>query len=456
MFIKTSSDHMNFQRPIIHHVSQQRTRAFFAMSRTLSFIRRLLLVTLTVTATAAHAQLSIEITGAGATRFPVAVPVLENEGMLPRGVSDVVRSDLERSGLFNLIDLGLTALPEAVIPDLAAVRARGADAVLTGSVVALADGRYDVRVRLFDTQKNNELGAVAIRISPAQHRATGHRIADFVYEKLTGLPGNFSTRIAYVVKSGPRYELQIADADGENPQTALVSREPIISPAWAPDGQRLAYVSFEAKKPIIYVHDLPTGQRQVVANFRGSNSAPTWSPDGRQLAVVLTKDGPSQIYVINADGSGARRMVVSSGIDTEPAWSADGQWLYFSSERSGGAQIYRMPSSGGDAQRVTYEGSYNVTPRPSPDGRSLAYITRNNKGYQLAIMDLTSRQITILTDSVRDESPSFAPNGRMILYASEIGRRGVLAAVSSDRRVTQRLSVQAADVREPAWGPLPK
>jgi TolB protein len=426
------------------------------LAYSLTLIRRLLFVVLALAGTAAQAQLSIEITGAGATRFPVAIPVLENEGALPRSVSDVVRADLERSGLFSLIDLGLTALPEGVVPDLPAIRARGADAVLTGSVVPLTDGRYDIRVRLFDAQKNSELGAVAMRISPAQQRATGHRIADFVYEKITGQPGYFSTRIAYVVKSGPRYELQIADADGENPQTALVSREPIISPAWAPDGQRLAYVSFEAKKPIVYVHDLPTGQRQVVANFRGSNSAPAWSPDGRQLAVVLTKDGPSQIYVINADGSGARRIAVSSGIDTEPAWSADGKWLYFSSERGGGAQIYRMPASGGNAQRVTFEGSYNVTPRPSPDGRSLAFITRNNRGFQLAIMDLASRQTTILTDSVRDESPSFAPNGRMILYASEIGRRGVLAAVSSARRVTQRLSVQAADVREPAWGPLPK
>lgn len=426
------------------------------LTYSLTLIRRLLFVVLALAGTAAQAQLSIEITGAGATRFPVAIPVLENEGALPRSVSDVVRADLERSGLFTLIDLGLAALPEGVVPDLPAIRARGADAVLTGSVVPLTDGRYDIRVRLFDAQKSSELGAVAMRISPAQQRATGHRIADFVYEKITGQPGYFSTRIAYVVKSGPRYELQIADADGENPQTALVSREPIISPAWAPDGQRLAYVSFEAKKPIVYVHDLPTGQRQVVANFRGSNSAPAWSPDGRQLAVVLTKDGPSQIYVINADGSGARRIAVSSGIDTEPAWSADGKWLYFSSERGGGAQIYRMPASGGNAQRVTFEGSYNVTPRPSPDGRSLAFITRNNRGFQLAIMDLASRQTTILTDSVRDESPSFAPNGRMILYASEIGRRGVLAAVSSDRRVTQRLSVQAADVREPAWGPLPK
>lgn len=402
----------------------------------------------------AQAQLSIEITGAGASRYPVAIPILENEGLLPRSISDVVRDDLERSGLFNLIDLGLLSLSEGVVPDLLGIRGRGADAVLTGTVVPLSDGRFDIRVRLFDTQKQIELGAMAMRMAPAQNRATGHRIADFVYEKLTGQPGYFSTRIAYVVKSGSTFELQIADADGMNPQTALVSREPIISPAWAPDGQRLAYVSFEAKKPVIYVHDLPTGQRQVVANFRGSNSAPAWAPDGNRLAVVLTRDGPSQVYVVNADGSGARRLTSSNSIDTEPAWSPDGQSVYFTSDRGGGPQIYRVGIDGGAPQRVTFDGSYNVTPRISADGRSMAYVTRTERGFQVAIMDLASRQTMVLTDSARDESPSFAPNGRMILYASDNGGRGVLAAVSSDGRVKQRLSIQAADVREPAWGPV--
>lgn len=422
----------------------------------LSYIRALAVTFIAFTAGGAQAQLAIEITGAGASRFPVAIPVFENEGTLPKSVSDVVRTDLENSGLFELINLGLVTLPEAVVPDLAALRGRGADAVLSGSVVPVGDGRFEVRFRLFDTQKQSELGALALRMAPAQNRATGHRIADFVYEKLTGQPGYFSTRIAYVVKSGPRYELQIADADGLNPQTALVSREPIISPAWSPDGQRLAYVSFEAKKPVIYVHDLASGQRNVVANFKGSNSAPAWAPDGRQLAVVLTKDnGQSQLYVLNADGSGVRRIMSSPGIDTEPAWAPDGQSLFFTSDRGGGAQIYRVAVSGGGAQRVTFEGSYNVTPKPSPDGKSLAFITRNNGRYQVAIMDLASRQTIALTDSSRDESPSFAPNSRMILYASESAGRGVLAAVSADGRIKQRLSVQAADVREPAWGPQP-
>jgi TolB protein len=401
---------------------------------------------------AAQAQLSIEITGAGASRFPVVIPIFENESQLPRGVTDVVRADLERSGLFSLVDIGPQALPESVVPDLAGLRGRGADAVLTGTIAPQGDGRYQVRFRLFDAQKQGELGAMSLPMAPAQNRATGHRIADFVYEKLTGLPGYFSTRIAYVVKSGTNYELQVADADGMNAQAALRSREPIISPAWSPDGQRLAYVSFEQKKPIVYVHTLATGQRRVVANFKGSNSAPAWSPDGSQLAVVLTKDGQSQLYALNADGSGVRRLASSSGIDTEPAWAADGN-IYFTSDRGGSPQIYRVSAGGGSAQRVTFDGSYNVTPRPSADGRQLAFITRNNGRFQVAVLDLASKQTTILTDSARDESPSFAPNGRMILYATESGGRGVLAAVSSDGRVKQRLTVQAADVREPAWGP---
>ncbi|KAI5914144.1 Tol-Pal system beta propeller repeat protein TolB [Thauera sp. 2A1] len=423
-----------------------------AVTQMLAAFRFFILAVLAGLSLNASAQLSIEIVGAGASRYPVVIPIFENEGQLPRGVTDVVRADLERSGLFTLVNIGPQALPESVTPDLAGIRSRGADAVLTGSFLPQGDGRYQVRFRLFDTQKQTELGAMALPMAPAQNRAIGHRIADFVYEKLTGQPGYFSTRIAYVVKSGPNYELQVADADGMNAATALRSREPIISPAWSPDGQRLAYVSFEQKKPIVYVHTLATGQRRVVANFKGSNSAPAWSPDGSQLAVVLTKDGLSQLYAINADGSGVRRLASSAGIDTEPAWAADGN-IYFTSDRGGSPQIYRVSSTGGSAQRVTFDGSYNVTPRPSPDGRQLAFITRNNGRFQVAIQDVASKQTTILTDSARDESPSFAPNGRMILYATESGGRGVLAAVSSDGRVKQRLTVQAADVREPAWGP---
>lgn len=402
----------------------------------------------------AQAQLAIEITGAGANRMPVAIAAFEGENALPRAVTDVVRADLERSGLFKMVELGPTPMG-AETPDFARASSRGADAFAAGSVTSSGSGRYQVQFKLFDTNKKLGLGSQAMVMSPNQYRTTGHRIADYIYEKLTGEPGVFSTRIAYVLKSGPRYELQIADADGSNAQTALASREPIISPAWSPDGSRLAYVSFEAKKPVVYVHSLATGQRNVAANFKGSNSAPAWSPDGRRLAVVLTKDGQSQLYSVNTDGSGVQRLASSSGIDTEPAWSTDG-WIYFTSDRGGSPQIYRVPAGGGDAQRVTFEGGYNVSPRPSPDGKSLVYVSRNSGRFQVTLLDLGSRQTQILTDSAKDESPSFAPNGRMVLYATEAGGRGVLAAVSADGRVKQRLSVQSGDVREPAWGPQPR
>ena len=405
----------------------------------------------------ARADIDITVTGTGSKLFPVAIPVFENEGSLPNAVSEIVRADLERSGRFSLVDLGPLTLPESRMPDLAAMATRGADAALAASVLPSSGGRFEIRFRLFDTTRREgspELGGMVLQVSPAQYRLAAHRIADFIYEKLTGIPGYFATRIAYVVKSGRAYELQIADSDGMNAQVALRSPESIISPAWSPDGQALAYVSFEARKPIIYVHTLASGQRKVLANFKGSNSAPAWAPDGRRLAVVLTKDGLSQIYLINADGAGARRLLTSSGIDTEPAWSPDGHWIYFTSDRSGDPQIYRVSAAGGAAERVTFEGAYNVTPRPSPDGKKLAFVTRHEGRFRVAAMDLASRQTSILTESTRDESPSFAPNSNMILYATDIGGRGMLSATSADGFVKQRLSIQAADVREPAWGPL--
>ena len=402
----------------------------------------------------AHAQLSIEITGAGANRIPVAIADFAGDAGTSRALTSVIRSDLERSGLFKLVDASNAGLNENSPIPYADWKGKGADAIAAGSLSTAPDGRLEARFRLYDTQKQVSLGGAAYVTSNAQLRVAGHRIADFIYEKLTGEKGIFSTRIAYVVKSGSRYELQIADADGQNAQAALVSKEPIISPTWSPDGSRLAYVSFENKKPVIFVHSLASGKRQAVANFKGSNSAPAWSPDGRRLAIVLTKDGGSQLYTINADGSGVQRLTSSAGIDTEPRFAPDGSAIYFTSDRGGSPQIYRASVDGGGAQRVTFEGSYNVSPRPSPDGKSLAFISRREGRFQLAVMDLASRQVQVLTDSHKDESPSFAPNGRMILIATEMGGRGVLSAVSSDGRIKQRLSISAGDVREPAWGPF--
>lgn len=417
---------------------------------------RFFAATLTGLALQAQAQLSIEITGAGANRIPVAIANFDGERVVSQALVSVIRADLERSGLFRMVDPGTTPLAANASIRYGDWRSQGADALVAGSVAAAADGRYETRFRLHDVPKQALLAddAFSHTTAPYQLRATSHRIADAIYEKLTGERGVFSTRVAYVVKSTGRYELQIADADGANPQAALASREPIISPAWSPDGSKLAYVSFESKKPVVYVHDLASGRRHVAANFKGSNSAPAWSPDGKRLAVVLTKDGNSQLYAVNTDGSGITRLATSAGIDTEPQYSPDGTWIYFTSDRGGSPQIYRIPANGGNAERVTFEGSYNVTPRLSPNGKSMAYISRDGGRFQLTSMDLATRQIQILTDSAKDESPSFAPNGRMIIYATEVGGRGVLAAVSADGRVKQKLSVQAADIREPAWGPL--
>ncbi|MBK8524069.1 MAG: Tol-Pal system protein TolB [Betaproteobacteria bacterium] len=413
--------------------------------------------TCAVVSLAAQAQLSIEVTGAGANRIPVTIADFGGDAGSARAITTVVRGDLERSGLFKLVEQAQSPLTEASSIDFAAARSRGADAVAAGSIGATADGRHEARFRLHDTNKQAQLAGAAFVTSTPLLRAAGHRIADVIYEKLIGEPGVFSTRIAYVVKAGVnRFQLQIADADGQNAQAALISKEPIISPSWSPDGTRLAYVSFENKKPVVYVHSLATGKRTVAANFKGSNSAPAWSPDGRRLAVVLTKDGGSQLFTVGADGSGVQRLASSGGIDTEPQYSPDGQFIYFTSDRGGSPQIYRVSSSGGTPQRVTFEGSYNVTPRLSPDGRSMAFISRRDGGFRLAVMDLASKQVQVLTDSNKDESPSFAPNGRMILIATEIGGRGVLSAVSVDGRIKQRLSVAAGDVREPAWGPYQK
>jgi len=403
----------------------------------------------------AAAQLTIDIVGAGDRQLPVAIAPLQGEARLPHKISEVVIADLTRSGYFRMVDSGgITPMPaepgEVRYGDWSA---RGAEALVIGSVTPAADGRFEIRFRLMDVSRQVQMAGFSYTITAAQTRGTAHQIADVIYEKLIGVPGAFATRITYVVKRGARYELQVADSDGYGAQAVVTRDEPIISPAWSPDGSRIAYVSFEQKKPVVYVQTLATGERRAVANFRGSNSAPAWSPDGRRLAVVLTRDGNSQIYAIPAEGGTPQRLSNSNSIDTEPNYSPDGQSILFTSDRGGSPQIYRMPASGGAAERITFDGTYNVSPRHSPDGKSFVYIQRSGGRFNLMLREFGSRQTMPLTDGAIDESPSFAPNGRMVLYASQQGGRGILAAVSSDGRVKQRITVQAGDVREPAWGP---
>jgi TolB protein len=400
----------------------------------------------------AQAQMRIEINGVGSNQIPVAVAAFADESVAPQQVSAIIKADLERSGAFKVIDAGTISDVNNI--DYSGWKAKGADALVVGTVAALADGRYDVRYKLLDTVKQGKLSQLDQALAPQFTRLAAHKIADDIYLKLTGVRGAFSTRIAYVKQEGRSYQLVVADADGEGEQLALRSNEPIISPAWSPDGTKVAYVSFEQKKPVVYVQNLINRARTVVANEKGSNSAPAWSPDGSKLAVALSKDGHTQIYVVGANGSNLHRVSNSAGIDTEPQWSADGESIYFTSDRSGGPQIYRMGADGGEAKRVTFGGSYNISPRISSDGKTLAFISRRDGNFQLYVLDLASGQEQRLSDTTSDESPSFAPNGKYIMYATESGRRKSLAVVSVDGRVKQRLTTQAGNIKEPTWGPF--
>ncbi|CAM4033564.1 Tol-Pal system beta propeller repeat protein TolB [Bordetella tumulicola] len=403
----------------------------------------------------AHAQLRVDISGTGATQYPVAIADFAVDDVHGRALAEVIRADLTRTGQFRLINAAGAGLnvDSAIAHD--DWRNKGADFLAYGSITRGADGRYDVRYRLADTVKKGQLDGVAFSGTEKELRRVAHQIADRIYEKITGVRGVFSTRIAYVLKRGNTYELQIADADGQNPQVALRSREPVISPSWSPDGSKLAYVSFESGKPVVYVHTLASSNRVPVANFKGNNSAPAWSPDGSQLAVALTRDGLSQIYIVSANGStNARRLTRSPGIDTEPIFTPDGGSIIFTSDRSGGPQIYQTSLNGGDARRLTFNGSYNISPRISPDGSTLLYVSRRDGSFRIASLQLASGNETLLTDGRDDQSPSFAPNGMQILYAAVQNGRSVLAGVSSDGRVRQTLSVLNGEVREPTWGPF--
>lgn len=401
----------------------------------------------------AFAQFRVEVSGVGATQVPIAIAHFRDEDKINVALSAIVRADLERSGLFRGADV-TDVVDETARPTFTDWRGRSADALVGGSVTRLADGRYDVRFKLWDVVKGVELGGQSNAVAQGDLRLAAHRISDYVYEKLTGDKGVFSTRVAYVTKAGKLYTLRIADADGESGQVALTSPEPIISPAWAPDGHELGYVSFESQKAVIWVQDVLTGKRRMVANFRGSNSAPAFSPDGSSLAATLSRDGNSQLYLLNRDGSNARRLTTSSGIDTEPAFAPDGRSVYFTSDRGGGPQIYRVPVGGGNAERVTFSGSYNISPAVSPDGRTLAYINRSGNGFRVMVMDLSGGDPQAITDTTDDEGPSFAPNGRLLIYATRAQGHDVLMTTTLDGKIKARLVSTLADVREPAWGPF--
>ena len=402
----------------------------------------------------AFAQFRVEVSGVGLTQMPIAIAAFRGENQVSQKIGTIIKADLERIGVFRTVDTADVVADENTRPDLTIWRQKGADSLVTGSITPLADGRFDVRLRLWDIVRGQDLGGQSYAVTQADLRLSAHRISDFVYEKLTGEKGIFSTRIAYVTKAGPRYTLWVADADGEGAQSALTSPEPIISPAWSPNGSQLAYVSFESRKPVIYAHDVASGKRRLLANFRGSNSAPTWSTDGRQIVATLSRDGGSQLYAIDANGGEPRRLTQSSSIDTEPVFSPDGKNIYFVSDRGGAPQIYRMSPTGGNAERVTFSGSYNISPTLSPDGRWMAYISRVGGAFKLQVMELASSTVTQITETSFDESPSFAPNSRLIVYATQQQGREALMTTTLDGKIKARLSGASGDIREPAWGPF--
>lgn len=412
-------------------------------------------VVLFCVAFAARAELTIEITGAGEHQIPISlVRFAGEEQMVGQPISSVVSNDLMRTGLFKLID------PEGKVPhepsEVNYVEWPGVEALLIGKVKSVDGGRVEVRFRLLDMVRQTELVGLAVTAKSEQLRAIGHRVADLVYEKLTGSPGVFSTRIAYVNRDGKKYRLVVADSDGFGEQTILALNEPIMSPSWSPDGSQIAYVSFERGHAAVFAQSLATRQRSVLADFPGSNSAPTWSPDGKQLALVLSREGSSQLYIVRNDGKDLRRITFSEAIDTEPNFLPDGKSLLFTSDRGGSAQVYRVPTEGGSADRLTFEGANNFSPRPSPDGKSFVFSHYVDGVFYIAVQDFENKQMQVLTSGGWEKKPSFAPNGKLVLFATESQGRGILATVSSDGRVKQKMVAQRGDIREPIWGPFLK
>jgi TolB protein len=424
----------------------------------------LLLAALTLTGRATAQPITIEITGASEAAIPIAVVpfrVAGNSAPPSQDVAGIITNNLRRSGQFEPIATSdmlsrPSRLDEVQFPQW---RALGVDNLVIGSIQPLAGGDYQLRFELLDVYKGSRLLEKTYRVSANSLRDLGHNISDLIYQAITGQPGAFNTKILYVTEfkeAGKRkYQLIHADADGERPQALLTSNEPIMSPAWSANRQQVAYVSFEGGRAEVWTQPVYTAQRPVprrkVAAFPGLNSAPAWAPDGRRLALTLSKDGNPDIYVLDLDTGRLTQVTRHWSIDTSPVWTPDGRSIIFMSERAGGAQIYRVPASGGEAQRLTFTGRYNADPAISPDGKQLAMVHRTERGDQIAVMDLETQQLRVLTQGPLDGGPSFAPNGSMLVYGR--GGGGRLATVSLYGRADQPLALTHGAARSPAWSP---
>lgn len=414
-----------------------------------------------LTTGAARAQLTIEVTGGVEAAQPIAVvPFGVSEGLIPPvDIAAVISADLARTGRFKPLPtrdmLDMPSRHEDV--DLRDWSLLGMNNLVIGQVEADTSG-FRVSFILYDVFRGTQLANSTLVSTKTGLRNTAHRIADLIHEKLTGQRGVAATRIAYVTSrgqgEGQTVTLRVSDADGYNAQTIVSSGEPIMSPAWSPDGRRIAYVSFENKRAAIYVQELASGRRELVASHPGINGSPAFSPDGGRLAMTLSKDGNPEIYVLDLMSRALTRITDHFAIDTEPAWSPDGQFIVFTSNRGGTPQIYRIGAGGGPAQRISAEGDYNARASYSPDGRSITLVTRVAGRFRIGLIDLERGFTRLLSNGSLDESPSFAPNGSMVIYATIHGGRGVLAVASMDGGGNQRLSQESGEVREPAWSPF--
>jgi TolB protein len=424
-------------------------------------IIHLILLVLPLTAVA---ELRVEITQGADDARPIAIIPFAKTG-LPApvlDVSDVISADLQRSGKFAPVEeQKLIARPQTVeAVNYKLWRMAGVNHVVIGQINVLPNQQYELEFRLLDVFKGQQVLGYKYRETAKTLRATVHRISDLIYEHITGQKGAFNTLVAYVTVERqpgmqPRYKLQVADTDGQNPQTVLTSTQPIMSPAWSPDGRKLAYVTFERRRSEVYVQDMQSGVREIVSQNAGINGAPVWSPDGKKLALTLTMSGDNpDIYVLDLTTRKLQQVTKHWAIDTEPTWLPDGREIIFTSSRGGKPQLYRVNIASNDqARRITFEGEYNANAEVSPDGKSLAFVQGEGNVFRIATMDLQTGFVQPVTDGALDESPSFAPNGSMILYATQSDRRGVLAAVSTDGRFKQRIVLAEGDVREPTWGP---